>query len=49
MRNSELAEGIDVIDKDGNVIGTSKVAAKKVKRSLVIYLIIIISFRKRLC
>lgn len=30
MRNSELAEGIDVFDKNEKVIGTSKVAAKKV-------------------
>ncbi|KAL5021405.1 hypothetical protein ScPMuIL_000560 [Solemya velum] len=29
MRNSELAEGIDVFDKDQKVIGSSKVAAKK--------------------
>ena len=37
MRNSELAEGIDVIDKDDNVMGTSKIAAKKVEsNSLVI-------------
>ena len=30
MRNSELAEGIEVFDKLNNVIGSSKVAAKKV-------------------
>ncbi|XP_077992316.1 sideroflexin-5-like isoform X2 [Glandiceps talaboti] len=28
MRISELGEGIEVVDKDGNVIGTSKIAAK---------------------
>ncbi|KAJ8336248.1 hypothetical protein SKAU_G00395910 [Synaphobranchus kaupii] len=28
MRNSELTEGIDVLDTDGNVVGTSRVAAK---------------------
>ena len=31
MRNNELNEGIDVVDDKNNVIGTSKVAAKKVK------------------
>ena len=30
MRNSELVEGIEVFDKNGTVVGTSKVAAKKV-------------------
>lgn len=30
MRFSELKEGIQVKDKDGHVIGNSKVAAKKV-------------------
>ncbi|GFO14752.1 sideroflexin [Plakobranchus ocellatus] len=29
MRNSELTEGIEVLDKHNNVIGTSQVAAKK--------------------
>jgi len=29
MRNSELSEGIDVMDKSNNVIGSSKIAAKK--------------------
>lgn len=28
MRKSELSEGISVLDKNGNVVGTSKVAAK---------------------
>ncbi|XP_072314492.1 sideroflexin-5a [Eucyclogobius newberryi] len=28
MRGSELSEGINVLDKNGNVVGTSKVAAK---------------------
>ena len=31
MRNNELNEGIDVVDDQNNVVGTSKVAAKKVK------------------
>ena len=30
MRNNELSVGIEVIDKDDKVVGTSKVAAKKV-------------------
>ncbi|BFZ07169.1 hypothetical protein BsWGS_10208 [Bradybaena similaris] len=29
MRNSELYEGIEVVDKNGQVVGTSKVAARK--------------------
>ena len=29
MRLHELDEGIDVVDKQGNVVGTSKLAAKK--------------------
>ncbi|XP_055885994.1 sideroflexin-5-like isoform X1 [Biomphalaria glabrata] len=29
MRNSELYEGIEVVDKENKVVGTSKVAAKK--------------------
>ncbi|ESO85043.1 hypothetical protein LOTGIDRAFT_130996 [Lottia gigantea] len=29
MRNNELSEGIDVTDKDGKVVGTSLIAAKK--------------------
>ncbi|CAL8356009.1 unnamed protein product [Merluccius merluccius] len=28
MRHSELAEGIDVLDSDGNVVGSSRIAAK---------------------
>ncbi|KAJ8389539.1 hypothetical protein AAFF_G00119290 [Aldrovandia affinis] len=28
MRNSELAKGIDVLDTNGNVVGTSRIAAK---------------------
>lgn len=32
MRNSELSTGIEVEDHNGNVIGKSKVAAKKVKK-----------------
>lgn len=35
MRNSELVEGIEVFDRNGRVIGTSKAAAKKV--SIYIY------------
>ena len=31
MRNSELSEGIAVMDHDRNVVGTSKIAAKKVR------------------
>ena len=31
MRNHELFTGIEVKDKDGNVVGTSKIAARKVK------------------
>ena len=30
MRNNELSEGIEVYDKNEKVIGTSKIAAKKV-------------------
>lgn len=30
MRNHELREGIEVVDEQGNVVGTSKIAAKKV-------------------
>ena len=30
MRNNELSEGIEVFDKDEKVIGSSKIAAKKV-------------------
>ena len=30
MRNHELFTGIEVKDKDGNVVGTSKIAARKV-------------------
>lgn len=29
MRNNELSEGIEVVDEQNNVLGTSKVAAKK--------------------
>lgn len=36
MRNSELSTGIEVEDHNGNVIGKSKVAAKKVKKKLCI-------------
>lgn len=30
MRHSELSEGIDVMDDNGNVVGSSKVAARHV-------------------
>ena len=30
MRNNELTEGIEVMDHNHNVVGTSKIAAKKV-------------------
>ena len=30
MRHSELSEGINVLDDKGNVVGTSKMAAKRV-------------------
>ena len=30
MRNHELSEGIQVMTKDGEAIGNSKIAAKKV-------------------
>lgn len=30
MRNNELSEGIDVLDGNGNVVGSSKIAAKHV-------------------
>ena len=32
MRNSELKTGIEVFDEKGEVVGTSKVAAKKVSK-----------------
>lgn len=38
MRHSELSEGISVLDGSGNVVGTSKVAARHV-RSLFLYLV----------
>lgn len=31
MRRSELSEGVSVLDDDGNVVGTSKVAARHVR------------------
>lgn len=33
MRNNELSEGIEVVDKDGNNVGTSVVAAKQVRKN----------------
>ena len=38
MRNHELREGIEVVDEHGNVVGTSKIAAKKVNINLLIWL-----------
>ena len=35
MRHSELTEGVDVLDGDGNVVGSSKIAAKHVSGWLV--------------
>ncbi len=37
MRHNELSEGIDVLDSNGNVVGSSRIAAKHV-RMLVIQL-----------
>lgn len=34
MRHSELSEGIDVLDSNGNVVGSSRIAAKHVSGSL---------------
>lgn len=34
MRHSELSEGISVLDDGGNVVGTSKVAARHVRPSV---------------
>ena len=34
MRNHELFTGIEVKEKDGNVVGTSKIAARKVTKLL---------------
>lgn len=30
MRHNELSEGIDVLDDNGNVVGSSKIAARHV-------------------
>ena len=35
MRNSELRTGIEVFDEKGEVVGTSKVAAKKVNQDVL--------------
>ena len=35
MRNSELKTGIEVFDEKGEVVGTSKVAAKKVSQDVL--------------
>ncbi len=37
MRNHELTGGIEVVDDKGNVVGTSKIAAKKVSRNRLCY------------
>ena len=37
MRNSELKTGIEVFDEKGEVVGTSKVAAKKVRAREDVY------------
>ena len=34
MRHNELSEGIDVLDCNGNVVGSSKIAAKHVSDKL---------------
>lgn len=31
MRHSELSEGVSVLDDNGNVVGTSRVAARHVR------------------
>jgi hypothetical protein len=36
MRRHECNEGIDVLDKEGNVVGTSKLAAKKALTEMAI-------------
>ena len=38
MRNSELNTGIEVFDEKGEVVGTSKVAAKKVTQDVLMYM-----------
>ena len=47
MRHSELSTGIDEYDKSGNVVGASKVAAKKVSKMCLF--IGIRKFVKRSC
>lgn len=34
MRHNELSEGIDVLDSNGNVVGSSRIAAKHVSDSV---------------
>ena len=36
MRKNELSEGIEVTDKEGQVVGTSQVAAKQVLVDVVV-------------
>ena len=36
MRMHEVDEGIDVVDKQGNVVGTSKLAAKKALKEMAV-------------
>ena len=44
MRNHELFTGIEVKDKDGNVVGTSKIAARKVSHKIINYILICFLF-----
>ena len=37
MRKHELKEGIEVLDSDGTVIGTSQVAAKSVRQNRFLF------------
>ena len=35
MRQNELKEGVEVTDETGNVVGSSKIAARKVRLGLL--------------
>lgn len=37
MRHNELSEGVDVLDDKGNVVGSSKIAARNVSNFLASY------------
>jgi hypothetical protein len=37
MRSNELIEGVELVDSEGNVKGTSKIAAKRVGKILSIH------------